>query len=314
MRSAEPIALHPVCGRSMVEHVLDAVDALGPRRVTVAVAAADDGLVKEVEPRGVDVGRVPDHVRHDPCAAVLVALAGWAADDFDTEIDPDDEDVLVVPATVPLLEGETLRAFHRAHRAADAVATALVGPDGADDPADAAVWLVRRSLLAPALRRTDEPEIAAIAEVLTETGHEVATFTVDGSAPLTVVDRVGLADAEAAMRRRINSRWMRRGVTMTDPEHTYVDVDVTLEHDVVLHPGVSLRGATKVGVGTVVGPGCHLVDSRVGAHCRLEQTSAELATVGDHARVGPFAVLEPGADLPAATATGPFYTAGPDAR
>lgn len=299
----------------MVDHVLDAVAALAPRRVAVAVASADDELAKEVEPRGVDVGRVPDHVRHDPCAAVLVALSGWAADDFDSEIDPDDEDVLVVPATVPLLDGETLRAFHRAHRAAGAVATALVGSDRREDAvSDTAVWFVRRSLLAPALRRTDEPEIAAIAEVLTATGHEVATFVVDGSAHHTIVDRVGLADAEAAMRWRINSRWMRRGVTMTDPEHTYVDIDVSLDHDVVLHPGVSLRGATTVGVGTVVGPGCHLVDSRIGAHCRLEQTSAELATVGDHARVGPFAVLEPGADLAAATATGPFYTAGPDAR
>ncbi|MEZ5167086.1 MAG: hypothetical protein R2695_11585 [Acidimicrobiales bacterium] len=46
----------------------------------------------------------------------------------------------------------------------------------------------------------------------------------------------------------------------------------------------------------------------------MEQTTADLAVVGDRCRVGPYAVLEPGADLPAATVTGPFYTAGPDAR
>ena len=74
-----------------------------------------------------------------------------------------------------------------------------------------------------------------------------------------------------------------------------------------------LEGATTIGEGTEVGPGCRIVDTRVGAHCRLEQTSAELATVGDHSRVGPFAVLEPGSEIPTATVTGPFYTAGPDA-
>ena len=101
---------------------------------------------------------------------------------------------------------------------------------------------------------------------------------------------------------------------MRDPDHTYVDASVVLDTDVTLQPGVVLQGATVVGSGTEIGPGCRLIDSRVGAHCRLEQTAAELATVGDHARIGPFAVLEPGSEIAAATVTGAFYTAGPDAR
>lgn len=77
---------------------------------------------------------------------------------------------------------------------------------------------------------------------------------------------------------------------------------------------VVLRGATTVGTETELGVGCHLVDTRVGAHCRLEQVSAELATIGDHCRVGPHAALAPGSEVPAATISGPFYSAGLDAR
>jgi bifunctional UDP-N-acetylglucosamine pyrophosphorylase/glucosamine-1-phosphate N-acetyltransferase len=292
------------------------VGALDPRRLAVVVGPDDDDLAKELASTSADVTRVPANVRHDPCAAVLTALGAWTADDLDVDLDPDDDDVLLIPAAVPLIDGPTLRSFHRAHRAGDAAATVLVGPAEEGDPApDSAVWFVRRSFLSPALRRTDVPEICAIGDVLRETGHRVAAHvTPDAVAHHVIVDRAGLAEAETLLRSRINARWLRRGVTMLDPATTHVDIDVQLEADVTLHPGVMLRGATTVGRGTEVGPGCHLVDSRIGSNCRLEQTSAELATVGDHARVGPFAVLAQGSEVAAATVTGPFYTAGPDAR
>lgn len=316
MRSDVAKPLHTVCGRTLVSHVLGAVAAIEPRRLGVVIGADDDDVAKELDAHPVDVSRVAADVRYDPCAAVLAALHAWAADELDDDHDPDDDDVLIVPASVPLLGGETLRAFHRAHRAGDAAATVLVGPrQPADARPDSAVWFVRRSLLAPALRRAEAPEISALADVLTDTGHEVKTFVApDDLGHREIVDRVDLAAAEDVLRARINARWMRRGVTMLDPSRTYVDIDVELAPDVTLHPGVMLRGSTVIGGGTEVLPGCLLIDSRIGARCRLEQTSASLATVGDHARVGPFAVLEPGCEVSAATVTGPFYTAGPDAR
>lgn len=316
LRSETAIALHALCGLSLVGHVLGAVGALDPRRLAVVIGPDDDDLAKELEATGAEVSRVPARVRHDPCAAVLTALGAWATDELDVDFDPEDDDVLLIPAAVPLIDGETLRAFHRAHRAGDRAATVLVGPDGDGTGAlDSSVWFVRRAFLAPALRRAQVPELSAIGEVLRETGHEVATHLVpDAIGHRAITDRTGLAEAEAELRSRINARWLRRGVTMHDPVRTYIDIDVQLDADVTLHPGVMLRGATVVGRGTEIGPGCHLVDSRIGSYCRLEQTSAELATVGDHARVGPFAVLTHGSEVAAATVSGPFYTASPDAR
>ena len=76
-----------------------------------------------------------------------------------------------------------------------------------------------------------------------------------------VNDRAQLAVAEAELRDRINERWMRRGVTMWDPERTYIDVDVELEPDVVLLPGVILQGSCVIGAHAEMGPDVHLVDT-----------------------------------------------------
>jgi bifunctional UDP-N-acetylglucosamine pyrophosphorylase/glucosamine-1-phosphate N-acetyltransferase len=317
MRSATPKALHRVCGRSLLDYVVDAAHALEPRRLAVVVGPSDDETEKELAD-GIEVARVAANVAYDGCAAVLAALTAWSDDELDLDLDSDDDDVLIIPASAPLLQGQTLCSLYRAHRSNGASATELVAPamqDGTEDGTEGAIWFVRRSLLAPALRRAETPSVSAIGGVLRDIGHDVATVEVEDPAECRVVfDRTHLAEVETVMRARINARWMRRGVTMRDPNHTFIDWSAELAADVVLASGVVLRGATSIGEGTEVGSGCHLVDSRVGTHCQLESTSAELATIGDDARVGPFAVLEPGSEIPSATVTGPFYTAGPDAR
>ena len=97
---------------------------------------------------------------------------------------------------------------------------------------------------------------------------------------------------------------------MLDPGRTYIDATVELAPDVTLFPGTILQGATVVGEGSEVGPDTRLVDTRIGPGCRVEKTMAERAVVGADCHVGPFAVLQAGAELPAASVTGPFYTAG----
>ena len=109
-----------------------------------------------------------------------------------------------------------------------------------------------------------------------------------------VNDRAQLAVAEAELRDRINERWMRRGVTMWDPERSYVDANVVLGPDVVLLPGVILQGATTIESGAEIGPDCHLVDTVVGEGAVVRQSTAERAEIGADARVGPFVVLRPG--------------------
>lgn len=309
MRSQRPTPLHPVGGRPIVHHVIEAVAGIGPRRVLAVVDRVDGEVAKELADRGIDTVAPARPVAADPSFSVLAALAVWNEADLDEALDPDRDDVLVVPADLPLLRAETLARLVAHHRADGGAATVLAP----DDATVSSVWIVRRSLLGPALRRTAAPGLAAVGDVLEETGHRVARSVVDDELEIRpVADRGGLAAAEAEMRRRVNDHWMRQGVTLTDPDHTHLDVTITLAPDVVLAPGVVLEGATRVGEGTVIGPGCHLVDTVVGAGCRLDGVTAELATIGDQCRVGPLAVLGPGATIAPATVTGPLYTASAD--
>jgi bifunctional UDP-N-acetylglucosamine pyrophosphorylase/glucosamine-1-phosphate N-acetyltransferase len=340
MRSTRPKPLHLLCGRPMVVHVLDAVAELEVDRAVVVVGHAAERVSKLVQaqaPESLSIEFVEQRVQRGTGDAVSAALTGFGDDD-------EDGDILVLPGDTPLLRAPTLAALVRLHRQADAAATVLTAV--IDDPhgygrvvrgkddrvlrivedADAdeeerqiseintSIYCFRRGLLAPALRRLSpenaqgEYYLSDVVEVLAEAGYRVVSLIApDPMEAAGVNDRAQLAMAEAELRDRTNERWMRRGVTMVDPERTYIDASVDLAPDVTLFPGTILRGETSVGPGAEIGPDTQLVDTQVGERAIVEYSVAQQATIGADARVGPFATLQPGADVPAGTVTGPHY-------
>jgi bifunctional UDP-N-acetylglucosamine pyrophosphorylase/glucosamine-1-phosphate N-acetyltransferase len=176
------------------------------------------------------------------------------------------------------------------------------------------IYCFRRSLLAPALRRLSpenakgEYYLTDVVGVLHTAGHKVLAISAeDASEALGVNDRAQLANAEAVLRRRINHRWMGHGVTMVDPERTYIDWAVRLEPDVTLLPGVVLQGRSFVGSGSTIGPEVRLHECVVGRNARVEYSVGFDAEIGAGASVGPFAVLTPGDHVPDGFRTGAFY-------
>ncbi len=347
MVSARPKPLHRLCGRAMLLHILDGLAELEPAQVVVVVGHGAERVTKKLVddgPSGLPIDFVDQVVQRGTGHALLTALTAFPDDDLDDPTSNGD-DVLVVPGDAPLLRSTTLARLVEAHRRADAAATLLsarvpdprgygrvvrgredrvmaiveeveAAPDEvAIDEVATSVYCFRRSLLAPALRRLSpenrkgEYYLTDVIAVLAGAGYRVTSLAVDD--PLEAVgvnDRVQLAVAEAELRRRINRRWMALGVTMVDPERTYVDTTVRLAPDVTLFPGTLLQGATVVGQGAQVGPECHLVDSVVGAQARVAQSVATDAEIGTGARVGPFAHLPPGTVVPPGEETGAFYT------
>lgn len=186
-------------------------------------------------------------------------------------------------------------------------------------PVEAAsgVMCVRRGLLAPAIRRTTAENAAGelllsdVVEVLANSGHTCEAVMVDEVQDLIPVgNRLELAEAEAELRRRTNLHWLSMGVTMVDPERTYIDATVQLGTDVTIFPGTILQGTTTIGDGCELGPEARLDRCQVGRGVRAEKVTARLATIGDDCVIGPFAVLPPGTDIAAGTETGPFYAGG----
>jgi len=347
MRSARPKPLHRLCGRPMVLHVLDALAELSVARVVVVVGHRAEWVTKtlvEHAPAGMSIEFVEQVEQRGTGDAMSVALTGLPDDEGD-----DDGDVVVLPGDTPLLRPATLAGLVRQHRATGAASTLLTAMlddptgygrvvRGRDDTVarvvehgdavgeeldvleiNTSIYCFRRSVLAPSLRRLSpanaqgEYYLTDVIGVLYEAGHNVGSLVVaDNMEVAGVNDRAQLAVAEAELRDRINERWMRRGVTMWDPERTYIDVDAVVEPDVVLLPGVILQGSCVIGSHAEIGPDAHLVDTVVGEGATVASSVCRRSSIGADARVGPFAVLNEGAEVPAGAVVGAGSGYGPD--
>ncbi len=340
MRSSTPKVLHPLCGRPMLLHVLDALEALPLERIVVVVGHAAEHVTKTLQEQlngDVPVEFVEQHKQRGTGDAVSVALTAFA-DDLDLE-----DDLIIVMGDAPLLRAETLAKLATEHRHADAAATLLTArvsdPTGygrivrdehgrverivehaeADpgeleiDEINPSIYCFRRGFLAPALRRLSpenaqgEYYLTDVVEVLRQAGHVVLAVEADDpTEAVGVNDRAQLAEAESELRARINVGWMRAGVSMVDPSRTYLDTTVELAPDVTLLPGTILEGRTAVGAGSVIGPDTHLVDTVVGERAVVRQTVAREAEIGDGATVGPYVSLRPGTRLATDAHVGTF--------
>jgi len=343
MQSERPKPLHLLCGRPLLLYVIDALAGTEVDRAVVVVGSAAERVTKRVQNdvAHLSIEFVEQGVPRGTGDALAAALTVLGDDDLG------DDDVVVLPGDMPLLDPASVAALVAAHQAADAACTVLVArPDdpsgrarvlrgrdgtvarvvpaadlaGEPDLADtgevsASVYCFRRGVLGPALRRLTpdnadrEFRLPDVVAVLHRAGYRVGAVAVGDDSELAEVDdRLHLAEVEAELRRRINDRWLASGVTMVDPATCYIDATVALGRDVTLFPNTLLQGRTVVGEGAEVGPDTRLVDCVVGDGARVEKTVGHDAEVGDGAQVGPFAVLRPGAQVAAGGRVAPFTT------
>ena len=331
MRSERPKPLHLLCGRPMILHVLDAMAEIDVRRVVVVVGHRGEWVTKTLvqhAPPTMEIEFVEQLTRTGTGDALAVGLTGLAR-----RRDDEVEDVVVLPGDTPLLRPQTLAALVRAHRAEDAGATLLTAV--VENPAGLRPGRPRQGrrrdpggrggrrhrggeghrrgqhlhLLLPPQHPGAHPAPAQPGQrpgrvlpdrrrrpCCSSAGYTVRSLVLpDSMEAAGVNDRAQLAVAEAELRDRINERWMRRGVTMWDPERTYVDAEVHLEADVSLLPGVILRGNCVVGAGAEIGPNSVLTDTTVG---RGRGGGRERLHPGHHRRRGarsaPTACSSPG--------------------
>ncbi len=339
MKSSTPKVLHAMAGRSLLGHVIEAASTLEPHHLVVVVGHGRDQVqahVDEVAPWAVTVVQ---EQQNGTGHAVRVALSGLAERGIEVDSGP----VVVLTGDTPLLTGGTLvnlmiehdatsaaatvlttrlddpTGYGRIVRSADGSVAAIVEHRDADeaqlriDEINSGMYAFDSGALASALGRitTDnsqgEEYLTDVISLLRGDGLIVsASVCPDADDILGVNDRVQLAEAAAIMRDRINVAWMRAGVTMADPATTWLDVDVELESDVVLRPQVTLRGPTSVASGAVVGPGTTLTSCEVGSGAEVIHTWAELAVIGEGAKVGPFTYLRPGTVMGAGTKAGAY--------
>jgi bifunctional UDP-N-acetylglucosamine pyrophosphorylase/glucosamine-1-phosphate N-acetyltransferase len=324
MRSGTPKLLHPVCGRPILYHSIRAVQEVGAVRtavivgpdeaeIRVATAEADVELVRQDEPLGtgdavlrarplLESHEGPvlvvngDHPLYRP--ATLARLV---------------ERFLEGPSDLVILTGELPdpTGYGRIVRGPDGSIDRIVEESDADEAVRAlreinlGLYVARGPFLLDALEqvgnrnRQGEYFLTDVVEVALRGGHRVETVPVeDWTEALGVNTRSDLSRAESILRRRIADHWMARGVTFTDPAHTYLDVDVEIGADTHLDPGCALRRGTRVGARCRIAMGAVIDGSTLGEdvfvkpHCWIED-----AVVGSDCEIGPSAHLRPGTVL-----------------
>jgi bifunctional UDP-N-acetylglucosamine pyrophosphorylase/glucosamine-1-phosphate N-acetyltransferase len=335
MKSSLPKVLHPLLGRTVLGHVLEAArQGLGGSQVLVVVGHGADRVrayLAEIAPEAKTVLQAEQRGTGHAVRMVTEAVGDLTGS------------VVVVNGDFPLVRPATLAGLVGAHESAGAGATILTaqvpnptgmgrilrGADGAVErvveerdatPEERAIREINagayvfdaallREMLGKLGSDNDQGEeyLTDLVGLLVAGGYPVVAHeALDATEVLGCNDRAELAVLRATLRDRINLDWMRSGVSIIDPATTWIDVTVTVGRDAVVEPNTHLRGATSIGENTVIGPDTTVVDSLIADDAVVVRAHVLGAEIGRQAQVGPYAYLRPGSRLAVKAKVGTF--------
>jgi bifunctional UDP-N-acetylglucosamine pyrophosphorylase/glucosamine-1-phosphate N-acetyltransferase len=324
MKSERPKVLHPVAGRALIDRVLDVADTLRPASITLVVGHGAD--------------QVRSHLAHRPDLHFVVQDpqlgTGHALLQTEPVLAGRRGTVVLLSGDVPLLTAASLQRLVETHLAAGAAATLLTSrvdkPYGYGrvvrsggrisriveerdaTPAQRAITEINSGIYAFALEplfdalKTITPQNAQgeyylpdLVSVYRRQRRPVAAFTVERAAEIRGINsRTELAEVSTMVRQQKNEELMAAGVTLIDPATTYIDTDVEVGQDTVIHPCVFLERGTKIGAACEIHAGTRIVNSTIGDRVVVRNHSVITdARVASGACIGPFAHLRPGAEV-----------------
>ena len=322
MKSDLPKVLHPLCGKPMLWHVLEALKSVTTEKPVVIVGYGAEQVKKFV-------GESAECVLQEPQLGT-----GHAAMQAETLLKGKTDYVIITYADMPLLRDETFQRLFETQRLNAGPFSLLTVI--ADDPrgfgrivrkTDGTVEAIVEEYVATAEQRgIKELNVGAYcfkAEWLWDALHrieknpkkgeyyltDVVELAVKENLPVQAVvhddfmetiginTRVHLSEAEAALRMRINREHMLNGVSMTDPTTAYIEVGVKIGKDTMIMPNTYIHGNTMIGERNVIGPNTIIRDTTIGNDCKILASVMEGAILEDDVDMGPFARLRKGAHL-----------------
>ena len=323
MKSSLPKVLHPVAGRPMIWHALEAIKHSTTEKPVVVVGHGAEGVTNYLADSAQTVLQEPQ------------LGTGHAVMQAEALLKNKTDLVVVCYSDMPLLRGETLQAlvetqknnkkgplsmltvhaddprgFGRIIRNADGTVSAIVEEYVATAEqlqvkelnvggyCFDANWLWGALHRIPKNHKKGEYYLTDVVELASREGLAVqATVMDDLEETIGVNTRVHLSECDVAMRRRINQQHMLNGVTMMDPASTYVEVGVKIGMDTVIMPNTYIHGTTEIGEGNLIGPNTIIRDSKIGNRCKVLASVMEGAVLENDVDMGPFARLRKGAHL-----------------
>lgn len=318
MKSKLYKVLHPVAGKSMVDHVLTAVEGANFDEVVTIVGHGAD-LVKETLG---DRSQYALQAEQLGTGHAVIQAQGLLADKEGT--------TLVISGDTPLFTAETINALVDLHETENAKATILTAH--AEDPngygriirgendfvtkiveqkdaseteqavkeINTGTYVFDNQALFAALNNVGndnaqgEYYLPDVVEILKEQQEVIAAYQMDDlDEGLGVNDRVNLAKANQLYFRRNNAKHMRNGVTIVDPNSVYIEADVQIGADTTIEPNVQLTGKTVIGEDSYIGSYSILRDSQIGNNVAVRSSEIESSIVENNVDIGPNAHLRP---------------------
>lgn len=314
MKSSKSKVVFKVCGKEMVNRVIGEAEAAGVLRTCVVVGHRADLVMEAVGDRAQFVTQTEQ---------LGTGHAVMQAEEFIAQ----SESVMILAGDTPLITRETLAKAMKMHAESGCACTVLTAV--IDDPfgygriirdengnveaiveqkdaneaqravkeINSGMYLFDAKVLLEALKKLTnnnaqgEYYLTDTLAVIRNSGLKVGAFVVqDGEEISGVNDRVQLAAAEKVMRRRINERIAKSGVTVIDIDNTYIEDTVIIGADSVVYPGASIEGDTVIGKNTVIGNSTRIVDSKIGDGCEIYYSSIVQSVLKDGEKIGPYAV------------------------
>ena len=333
MKSQTPKVLHQIAGRSLLGHVLNALDALNPKSIRVVVGSGSAEVETHLSQIAPDAKPIFQAERNGTGHAVRIAIEGFKGDGL----------TLILAGDTPMLSAATLQEFVKAHKDGKYSASVLTAEhpdptgygriirgddnlllkiveerDATDDQklifeVNSGVYLFDFSALSESISKLKQNNsqgelyLTDVIEIIRGSGGKVAAILCeDFTETLGVNDRIQLAEAAAILRDRVAERHMRNGVTILDPGSTWIDDTVTIAPDVTILPGSAILGSTAIASGAVIGPRTTLQDCAVNSGAVIKESNCTGSEIGENATVGPFTFLRAGTILANESKAGAF--------
>jgi len=331
MKSNLPKVLHQVGGKPMISHIVEVLQEIKMNEIVLVVGHKSEQIAEYL---GDQVQYVKQEEQLGTAHAVMQAQAVLANKKGTT---------LVMMGDAPLITKETLHTLievhHRKNAAATILTTEINPPTGYGriirnnqgevikivEEKDASLeeksikeintgtYCFDNEKLFKALTKVNndneqnEYYLTDLIEILRSQGEIVSAYqAVDYTETIGINDRIGLAKAEKILRTRILERHMRNGVTIIDPDTTYIEKDVTIEPDTIIYPNTYLKGKTVVRSNCSIGPHVDLTDAVIDVDVTITHSVIISSTVNESAKIGPFAYIRPGSHIGPAVKIGDF--------